>query len=175
MGLFGNLFKKNNYIKEYANLVYLLESGADSYGMQHYSIESYETVCTKSSISYDESFACMLAGLMYVSGINTAVDYEKAEVYFLNAAKNGNALAYVWLAEIEEKIHANYKKALTYLKKGVKAGDPAAINSLGVAYATATGVTKDIYKAKELWMDALDKGYDAAGLNLKNHMLKGSL
>ncbi len=169
MGLFGNLFKKNNYMEEYANLLYLVESGTDSYGMQRYSLESYERVCNKSSISYDESFACMLAGLMYAGGINTVANYEKAQFYFSSAEKNGNALAYVWLAEIEEKVHSNYKKALTYLKKGVKAGDPAAINSLGVAYAAGTGVKKDIYRARELWTDALDKGYDAAGLNLKKH------
>jgi hypothetical protein len=62
---------------------------------------------------------------------------------------------------IEDNENLEYKeKELSWLKKAVELGNEYALNSMGSNYYSGDGVNKSIPKAKELFLKALDNGYD---------------
>lgn len=57
--------------------------------------------------------------------------------------------------------------ALSYLQRAVSAGNPLALTTLGTAYLQGrAGLTPDPVKATELFVQAADKGYAEAQLQL---------
>ncbi|WP_200763599.1 tetratricopeptide repeat protein [Nitrosophilus alvini] len=62
-------------------------------------------------------------GLFYLNGMGTQKDLDKAEKFFLEAKKIGNARANCYLAQIYlEKGNANIKKIKKLLKEGLQSG-----------------------------------------------------
>src|SRR5471032_231630 len=55
---------------------------------------------------------------------------------------------------------------LATLRARADAGDPAALNDLGTAYAAGSGVAQDFPEAARRYQAAADKGYAAAWFNL---------
>lgn len=99
-------------------------------------------------------------GWAYANGKGVKKDLNKAEEYYLEAAKKGYIKAYYNLAWFYYKnnntktldiIELNYEKARKYIEEGVKYGDSDCINLLGIFYQNGYSVEQDMQKAVQLF------------------------
>lgn len=123
---------------------------------------------------------------LYSTGKGVKKDVLKAKEYFEKAKKQGLQRANYYLASLYfknknsefEPIYIDHKKALEYVKEGVKYRNVECINLLGVFYEKAYGVKKDIKKAVFYYKEAynLSKSKSAAyNLGLIYHYGKGNI
>ncbi len=108
----------------------------------------------------------MAAAYRYGIGVNKNID--TATHYYIDAARNGNALAQFSLAEsfIDSRNSSNNKLGLIWLNKSVANGNPQAQTKLGSLYLTGKLVEKDTAKGMELLNQAAAEGFAPAMVKL---------
>jgi enhanced entry protein EnhC len=104
----------------------------------------------------------MAAAYLYGIGVNKNVD--TATHYYIDAAKNGSALAQYALADhfIDSKHSANTKLGLIWLNKSVAGGNPQALTKLGSLYLQGKLVSQDSNKGLDLLNQAAAQQYAPA-------------
>ncbi len=115
-------------------------------------------------------------GLIHLQGAGVEKNIETARNWFQRAADKGHPVAATNLALIllfNNGDKPDAKQALGWLEKSAEAGDGLAINNLAALYEQGWGTTKNIPKARALYIKAAAKGIAAAEVNLKR--LEGSL
>ncbi len=97
----------------------------------------------------------------YLFGLGVAQNEDKAKVYSIAAARNGNASAQLSLAEsfLATRQIANKKLGVLWLQKAVAQKHPGAQVTLGQLYLSGTVVDHDLIRAKEYVNLAMAQGY----------------
>ncbi len=117
--------------------------------------------------------AMLELGGMYMAGIGTELDRDKALVWYLKAVDAGYLLAYRnvagWYLYDEDEEGLGYlpptedteriRKAHEWLEKGAALGDPDCMNELGIMYILGEIVQQDEAAAFALF----EKAYNADG------------
>ena len=108
--------------------------------------------------------AQMFMAAAYLYGVGVKKNIDVATNYYIDAAKNGNAIAQFALAEnfIDSRNSANNKLGLIWLNKSAHSGNPQALTKLGSYYIAGKLVTKDVEKGKELLNKAVAQNYAPA-------------
>ncbi len=160
-GLLRN--KDEVYLDAFTRLDRLLKERSDFYG------EFLPTEREGMEADTDHPLANVVLGLIYHAGIHVAVDFDKAESYYLASVKLGCPLAYKYLCSLEND-KGNREAADVYIQKGIDHGDSEAMLMLGAYYANEIefeGGTKDLAKARILFERAARLGNEAAKHNLR--------
>lgn len=90
-----------------------------------------------------------------------AGNYEKANVYFLEAAQRGYPAAQYNLGfsyKHGQGVDQNYEEAVKWYRKAVEGGHIGALSSLGLCYKFGEGVPQDYKEAAKLFQKASDGG-----------------
>ncbi|STY30303.1 enhanced entry protein EnhC [Legionella wadsworthii] len=108
--------------------------------------------------------AQMFTAAAYMYGVGVKKNADAATRYYINAAKNGNALAQYTLAKnfIDSRNSSNKKLGLIWLNKAVINGNIQAKTKLGKLYLEGKLVDKDEKKGEELLNQAAAQGYAPA-------------
>ncbi|KGP62250.1 endopeptidase IV [Legionella norrlandica] len=122
----------------------------------------------KQAASAGDVSAQMFMAAAYLYGVGVKKSTDVARRYYIDAAKNGNAIAQYTLADyfLDSKNGSNKKLGMIWLSKSAESGDPKALTALGRFYATGQMVTKDIPKGTELLNKAASKQYAPAMVEL---------
>lgn len=112
--------------------------------------------------------AQMFVAAAYLYGIGVKKNHDMATRFYIDAAKNGNAIAQFTLAEnfIGSRHASNRKLGLIWLNKSVANGNPQAMARLGSMYLTGELVDKNSEKGIELLNKAADQGFAPAMVKL---------
>lgn len=112
--------------------------------------------------------AQMFMAAAYMHGIGVKKNIDAATRYYIDAAKNGNALAQFSLAEnfIDSRNTSNNKLGLIWLNKSANNGNPQALTKLGGLYLSGKLVTKDVDKGMALLNQAVGQNYAPALIKL---------
>ena len=115
----------------------------------------------KKAADANDTQAQMYCTAAYLYGLGVKKNTEVAKKYYIPAAKSGNALAQITLAEdfLDSRQSANKKLGLIWLNKAVAQGNPEAQMRLGQVTASGKLVDADLAKAKELIGLAVAQGY----------------
>lgn len=117
----------------------------------------------------DDSILTML-GVYYDKGIGTEQDRTKALPLFQEAAERGNARATfmlgLYVAEGLAGLQQNPEQAYELFRSAAIKGDAEAQCNLGTAFATGTGVTKDMNSAVVWFRASALQGNATAMVNL---------
>lgn len=101
-----------------------------------------------------------LLGEMYLDGIGTEMNADKAFYWISKAANNGDAEAEYLLGFMYEngiKVAPNLRRAVSLYEKAAKKGDVLAQYNLAMIYKEGKGgITKDIHKAFK-WLASVQK------------------
>lgn len=117
--------------------------------------------------------AQMFIAAAYLYGVGVKKNPELAARYYIDAAKNGNAIAQFALGErfIGSRHSGNNKLGLAWLSKSAVNGNPKALAKLGSLYIAGKYVTKDTEKGLDLLNQAATANYIPAMLELGNYAL----
>lgn len=112
--------------------------------------------------------AQMFMAAAYLYGVGVKKNTDTATHYYIDAAKNGNAIAQFALAEnfIDSRHSENNKLGLIWLNKSAANGNPKALTKLGDLYVTGKLVAKDVIKGTDLLNQAAAQGYAPAMVKL---------
>ncbi|MFA6302068.1 MAG: SEL1-like repeat protein [Legionella sp.] len=115
----------------------------------------------KSAADAGDVSAQMFMAASYLYGIGVKQNYDIATKFYIDAAKNGNAIAQFTLAEnfIDSRHSSNAKLGLIWLTKSAASGNPKALTRLAAVYGEGKLVPKDVSKAKELLNKALEQNF----------------
>ncbi len=127
----------------------------------------------KKAASQGDLNAQLFMGLAYQYGFGVKKNSDSASHYFIDAAKQGNALAQYALGQyfLDSRHAANQKLGLIWLTKAANNGSPQALTALGTMYLNGKGATKDVEKADALLQQAARQNYLPAYLALGEHAL----
>ena len=108
--------------------------------------------------------AQMYCAAAYLFGYGVKENKETAKRFYIDAAKNGNAIAQYTLAVqfLDSRDRGNKKLGLIWLTKSVEKENPKAQLKLGELYASGTLVSRDVAKAQELMEKAANQNYTPA-------------
>ncbi len=122
----------------------------------------------KKAADQDDTSAHMYVAAAYLFGFGTKPNDDAARRYYIEAAKNGNAIAQYTLAEhfLDSRQIQNKKMGLIWLIKAADNGNPKAQNHLGKLYANGTLVPTDTIKAKQLLESAANAHFVPAYVSL---------
>lgn len=122
----------------------------------------------KQAASAGDVNAQLFMAAAYLFGIGVKKNSDVASHYYIDAAKNGNAIAQYALAEnfIDSRHSSNNKLGLIWLAKSANSGNPKALTKLGSLYIAGKLVTKDVGKGTELLLNAASQNYTPAMLVL---------
>lgn len=114
--------------------------------------------------------AQMFMAAAYLYGIGVKKNDDAASRFYIDAAKNGNAIAQFALAEnfIDSRHFTNTKLGLIWLSKSAASGNPKALTKLGAIYITGKIVSKDIDKGVELLNKAVAMNFAPAMVEMGN-------
>ncbi len=109
------------------------------------------------------SAACFV---LFYSNSNTSKKSINVIEMILEKAKSGNSDEMYKLGHAYEEglygLEIDYIKAIHWYQKAIKAGSSDAVNAMGLMYKNGNGVSKDIKKAEEFFLQAVEKNnYDA--------------
>lgn len=112
--------------------------------------------------------AQMFMAAAYLYGVGVKQNSDVATKFYIDAAKNGNAIAQFTLAEnfIDSRHSSNGKLGLIWLTKSAASGNPKAQAKLGSMYITGKLVTQDLDKGMELLNKAVAQNYIPAMVGL---------
>ncbi len=112
--------------------------------------------------------AQMFMAAAYLYGIGVKKNIDTATRYYIDAAKNGNAIAQFTLAEnfIDSRHSSNNKLGLIWLNKSANNGNPQALTKLGSLYVAGKLVDKDESKGLALLNQAAIHGFAPAMVKL---------
>jgi enhanced entry protein EnhC len=112
--------------------------------------------------------AQMFTAAAYLYGVGVKKNTDIATRYYIDAAKNGNAIAQFTLATnfIDTRHSANHKLGLIWLNKAVASGNVQAITKLGQLYLSGKLVDADEIKGQELLNQAAARGFAPAMVSL---------
>lgn len=112
--------------------------------------------------------AQMFVAAAYLYGIGVKKNHDMATRFYIDAAKNGNAIAQFTLAEnfIDSRNASNRKLGLIWLNKAVVNGNPQAQTKLGGMYLEGKLVDKDSEKGMGLLNQAAAQGFAPAMVKL---------
>jgi enhanced entry protein EnhC len=112
--------------------------------------------------------AQMFMAAAYLYGIGVKKNQDSATHYYIDAAKNGNAIAQYTLAEnfIDSRHATNNKLGLIWLNKAANNGNPQALTKLGALYLSGKMVDKDADKGMSLLNQAAAQGFAPAMVEL---------
>ncbi len=117
-------------------------------------------------IADDNMDAQFMAGEMYLQGIGTEQNLEKAAEYIQKAFLNGNSRAYEIYAKMcflgEGAILQDYEKAAAVFS-AIETENGQAAGTLGMMYALGMGVPMDFDVANQYLQRAAELGYAKAG------------
>lgn len=117
-------------------------------------------------IAEENMDAQFMAGEMYLQGIGTEQDLEKAAEYIQKAVLNGNSRAYEIYAKMsflgEGVILQDYEKAASVFA-ALEEQNGQAVGTLGMMYALGMGVPMDFDVANQYLEKAVELGYTKAG------------
>lgn len=116
----------------------------------------------KKAADADDVSGQMFVAAAYLFGVGVKQNSDTATKYYIDAAKNGNAIAQYTLADnfLNSRYASNVKLGLIWLTKSAANGNTKALTKLAGMYATGTKlVDKDTEKAKELLNEAIAKNY----------------
>jgi hypothetical protein len=107
-----------------------------------------------------EAEAMVNLGYMYARGHAVRQDSEFALQLYIRAAKSNdgeamNAVGYRY----EFAKQPDLPKAIDWYCRAVFAGNPRAMNNLGLLFYNGRGVTQDRDEARSLWRQAADRGH----------------
>jgi enhanced entry protein EnhC len=122
----------------------------------------------KKAASMGEVNSQMFLAAAYLYGIGVKKNMDLATHYYIDAAKNGNAIAQYALAEqfMNSRNSSNNKLGLIWLNKAANNGNPQALTKLGKLYGSGTLVDQDRNKAVSLLSQAVSQGYAPALVQL---------
>ena len=131
------------------------------YALQHLKNPEQAFYWFKKSADANDTPAQMYCAAAYLFGVGVKKNQELAKRYYIAAAKSGNSIAQVTLAEsfLDSRQIANKKLGLIWLNKSVAQNNPQAQLRLGEMYANGTLVSVDMVKAKELIGLSSAQGY----------------
>ncbi|MFT4059692.1 MAG: endopeptidase IV [Legionella sp.] len=112
--------------------------------------------------------AQMFMAAAYLYGIGVKKNQDSAIHYYIDAAKNGNAIAQYTLAEnfLESRHATNNKLGLIWLTKAANNNNPQALTKLGTFYLSGKMVDKDVVKGMSLLNQAAAQGFAPAMVGL---------
>ena len=174
MRLYGYGVLKNNvlalrYFKQAAERGFLpAQRVMAKYMLIHENNPTEALYWFKKAADLNDLQAQMYCAAAYIFGVGVSKNPDAARRYYIGAAKNGDALAQLTLAEhfMESKQVASKQLGLIWLNKSVEKNEPGAQILLGQMYASGTLVPKDLEKAKALMEKALAQGDNHANLAL---------
>lgn len=117
----------------------------------------------------------VILGLIYMVGINTNIDADKAEKFFKKSIELDSPFAHKYLAVLENG-RGNRARGTEHMEKAIQLGDSEAMQMLGVYYVheiTLEGKEPDFKRARELFSMAAKLGHDGAKQNLHQMNLRG--
>src|ERR1700733_482286 len=114
------------------------------------------------------SSLCLTALLFFVHASVAQAQTDK----LLEAAEKGDAKAQVKLAQ-ELRDSRDHKGAVAWFGKAAAQGNLEAVDGLARLYEFGVGVEKDPEKARALYLQASQKGYAAAQLNMARCLREG--
>lgn len=105
--------------------------------------------------------AKMYCAAAYLFGLGVKENSDIARKYYIDAAKNGNAIAQYELGShfLESRDSRNKKLGLIWLNKAVEQDNPKAQLKLAELYMTGKVVSRDDNKAQELLEKSVAQGY----------------
>lgn len=117
-------------------------------------------------IAEENMDAQFMAGEMYLQGIGTEQNLEKAAEYIQKAVQNGNSYAYGIYAKMcflgEGVILQDYEEAASVFS-ALDEANGQAVGTLGMMYALGMGVPMDFDVANQYLEKAVELGYTKAG------------
>uniref|UniRef100_A0A7I4C8R2 ERAD-associated E3 ubiquitin-protein ligase component HRD3A n=2 Tax=Physcomitrium patens TaxID=3218 RepID=A0A7I4C8R2_PHYPA len=130
------------------------------------------------AVEKGESRAFELIGEIYARGYGVERNYTKALECFKAAADrkqhsalNGIGFLYIKGQGVEGK---NYTKAREYFQRAAESSNVDGFYNLGILYLKGLGVEKDYARARDLLVDAANKGHSKARYYLAIMLHKGS-
>lgn len=122
----------------------------------------------KKAASAGDVNAQMFVAAAYLFGVGVKPNEDIARKYYIDAAKNGNAIAQFALAEnfIDSRHSANNKLGLIWLSKSAASGNLGALAKLGNMQVTGKLVTKDVDNGTQLLNKAAAQQYVPAMISL---------
>ena len=122
----------------------------------------------KKAASADDTNAQMFVAAAYLFGVGVKPNPDVARKYYIDAAKNGNALAQFTLAKyfLDSKHSSNKKLGLIWLNKAVAAGNVQAVAKLGTLYIQGKQIPQDTDKGLGLLNTAAEQNYAPAMVEL---------
>ncbi len=116
-----------------------------------------------------------MLGVCYITGMNVAVDEEKATEYLTLSAEQDNPTAQRNLAILLENQQSEDRIKIAELyEKAAKQNDGYALNNLAVCYLIGDGVEQNTVKAVEYFKKAVKCGDDFAMVNLADCQMIGN-
>lgn len=118
----------------------------------------------KKSAAADDVNAQMYCAAAYLFGVGTKKNSDVANKYFIAAARNGNDVAQVALAEnfLGTRQAANKKLGLIWLNKAIERNNPKAQVLMSQLYMQGSLMPRDVAKAKEYAELAIKQNYAPA-------------
>lgn len=134
------------------------------YALLHDKDPQQALVWFKKAAEDGDVHAQMFMAAAYMYGVGVKKNTDTATRYYIDAAKNGNAIAQFTLAEnfIESRNASNNKLGLIWLNKSVANGNPQALTKLGSLYISGKLVDKDVEKGTKLLEQAAAQGFAPA-------------
>lgn len=122
----------------------------------------------KQAASVGDVNAQMFMAAAYLYGVGVKKNTDVARHYYIDAAKNGNAIAQYTLAEyfLDSKHAGNKKLGMIWLTKAADGANPKALTELGKFYVNGQMVTKDVLRGVELLNKAASEQYVPAMVEL---------
>lgn len=111
-------------------------------------------------------------GWMYLGGVGTSIDSERARAWFRKAAASDNAWAQYHLACMA-LYEDSFEEARELLERAVQQGNLPAIFRLGIMYNFGQGVPTDHEKAKTYFDLAAQHGHLPALRDIAREMIRG--
>lgn len=119
-------------------------------------------------------------GNFYAQGAGLTKDLAQAVQWWKKAAAQNYANAeaalgelYVFPANGDGTNYLNYSEGLRWLRRAAAHGSTAAMNNLGLAYETGTGMKSDLHKSVRWYREAAERGDDMAQANLGEDYFNG--
>lgn len=122
----------------------------------------------KKAASQGDNSARMYCAAAYLFGFGVPKNPDMARHYYIDAARDGDALAQFTLGHyfLDSKDKNSKKLGLIWLSKSAEKGHPAAQNKLGEIQAAGQLLPQNLDEAKALFTQAAQKGFVQAMINL---------
>lgn len=140
------------------------------YALLHDKNPEQAIVWFKKAAAAGDVNAQLFMAAAYMYGIGVSRNEDAATRYYIDAAKNGNAIAQFALANnfMDSRHSTNNKLGLIWLTKSATNGNPKALTQLGSLYLSGKLVTKDEAKGVELLTKAASQNFAPAMIELGN-------